>query len=90
MVLSAAQEAMCACPPAAQNVLATLQDFRAAQEKRVRQYAAFERAFSGYLSSKDEAPYRYTIQAGTSFHPVVPTFNISSYAAAAPTACANR
>lgn len=49
---------MCAAPPAAQDVLTTLQDFKAAQEKRVRQYADFNRAFTAYLASKEEAPYR--------------------------------
>jgi hypothetical protein len=46
-------------PHPIQDVLSTLQEFKAAQERRMQQYAHFNRAFLSYLSSGQEGPYRY-------------------------------
>ncbi|KAK9909730.1 hypothetical protein WJX75_006673 [Coccomyxa subellipsoidea] len=52
---------MCATQPQSAEVLAVLCDFQAAQEKRVRQYVRFNDAFTDYLRSKDEAPFRHVM-----------------------------
>ncbi|CAL8467569.1 g7107 [Coccomyxa elongata] len=49
---------MCASQPQSADLLAVLRIFKAAQEKRVRQYVHFKNGFAEFLRSKDEAPYR--------------------------------
>lgn len=49
---------MCASQPESAEVLAVLGEFKAAQERRVRQYVRFNDAFTEYLRSKDEGPFR--------------------------------
>ncbi len=53
-----AEIVMCASQPQSAEVLAVLCSFKAAQEKRVRQYVHFNHSFAEFLRSKDEAPYR--------------------------------
>lgn len=53
-----AAKAMCASQSESADLLSVLREFRAAQEKRVRQYVQFSSSFAEYLRSKDEAPYR--------------------------------
>lgn len=62
--IARAEAAMCATQPQSAEVLAVLCNFKAAQEKRVCQYVRFNNAFTDYLRSKDEGPFRWASASG--------------------------